>query len=118
MAIAGFSLIKEGPAAGLVWIDFKFVEVHGDRGTPEYQLGMQQKAAFAQKCIVGSLAAGIRHFNLKLQELTTLPEVLRSYMMEGGFAVDMLKDKNVREKFEGIVKKAGVDEARIVRGRR
>jgi hypothetical protein len=118
MALAGFSIIKEGPAAGLLWVDFKVIEVHGDRNSPEYQIGLRQKAQQVERFIIGSLRAGIRHFNLQMKELMTPLDILMSYARQGGFAVDMLKDKNIREKFELLVKQTGIDEARIIRAGR
>ena len=118
MALTGFSIIKNGPAAGLVWVDFKAIQIHGQKGTPEYVYALQQKAALVDKFIKGELSRGTKHYNLHMKELKTPAEILSSYAREGGFAVDILKDKNVREKFDLLAKEYGVDEARIIRGSR
>lgn len=106
MSIDGFQIAEKGPAAGLLWVDFSNIVVHGKKGTPEYEHAMKSKGALIAKVLSTELSLGTRHFNRALQPLKTIAEILRSYALEYGFYVEL--KGNPRKKMEHLEKSYGI----------
>lgn len=102
MTIEGFDLKKDGPQSGLLWVTFSNIQIHGQRGTPAYMRGLQQKAKFIDRVILTELKQGTKHYNRKGDQLKTHVNILRSYMREKGFFIDLPKDR--RWKMEALMK--------------
>lgn len=110
--VEGIARSESGPSAGLYWMNFKNIEVHGIRGTEAYMRAMALKGRTIAKIIQTEFRIGTRHFNKALKELRSPDEVLRSYAQEDGFWVE-IKDPARREKFEAMAKQYGME---IIRG--
>lgn len=102
MTIEGFDLQEKGPTAGLLWVTFSNIQIHGQRGTPAYVRGLQQKAQLIDRFLVTELRLGTKHYNRKGDQLKTHRDILRSYALERGFFVDFPKDR--RWKMEALLK--------------
>jgi hypothetical protein len=109
--VEGIARSESGKSAGLYWINFSNIEVHGVRGTPEYMKAMALKGRTIAKIIETEFRLGTRHFNKALQQLKTPDEVFRSYAVEKGVFVE-IKDRARREKFEAMAKQYGMETIR------
>jgi hypothetical protein len=114
MSIEGFKLAEKGPAAGLLWVNFSNIVVHGKPGTPEYAKAMESKARLVLKVLATEFKLGTRHFSFDLKPLKTIQEALRSYEKERGFYVELRG--NPRKKMEALDSAYGIDRLDLAGG--
>lgn len=105
MTIEGFDLQEKGPQSGLLWVTFSNIQIHGQRGTPAYMRGLQQKAQLIDRFLLTELRLGTKHYNKKGDLLKNHRDILRSYARERGFYIDLPVDR--RWKMEGLLKEGG-----------
>ena len=108
MALEGFKLQGKGPAAGLLWVDFKNYQIHGSKTTPAYQHALAQKARFIDKVLATEFRIGTKHYDKAGNLLKSPMEVLRSYVQERGFFVEYPHDR--QWKLDHMQKTYGISE--------
>lgn len=92
--LPGLTRQRSGPMAGAVWIDFENIEIHGHPpGTPEREKAEKQKRDLIRKFVETELELGTKHYNAKGDRLRRREEVLRSFVEQGGFFVQIPKDR-------------------------
>lgn len=112
IAIPGFTLHTSGPNVGLVEVNFKNIEIHGVRSSPEFVEGQRKKAIHVDRTIKSELTRGTKHYDHERKPLKTYQAIMEHYMRTG--SVFMEPRKEFREKLEAIFKgdaQARVDEA-------
>jgi len=107
--IEGFALQDKGKQAGLLWVSFKNIDVHGSKGTPGWIKGMALKGALIAKVIQTELRIGTKHYDKAGTRLNTFDEVIRAYQRDFGYFIDVPSDKAWKEKFDGLVSKYGIE---------
>ena len=105
--VEGFAVQESGPLSGLVWVNFKNIQIHGDRGTHAWLNGCAQKAQLVQKVITTELRMDTRHFNKAGVRLKRIEDILRSYQKELGFYVELKGAR--RNKLEALQSKYGLE---------
>jgi hypothetical protein len=92
--LPGFTRQKSGPQAGLYWTDFSQIEIHGHPpGTPEYEHADRQKRDIIRKFVETELRLDTKHFNSKGDRLRKVEAVLKCFVEEGGFFIEIPKDR-------------------------
>jgi len=109
VAIENFKIQETGPCAGMLWVTFSGIQIHGTKGTPEYIAALRSKAKLVDKVLLEEFRQGTRHFNSMGNLIKTPVLALRSYMEEGGYFIEIPKDR--LWKFEAFFKAFGVEKA-------